>query len=121
VSPSPWLAREIYNIFFFILQKCSRHVALLSQFSISAIEASFELPSSRGIHRIVFVIIIDHSASIASVFPSIVVAVEVVAEQIDAGLIFSHFVRIVKVLDQIIFGIQSSIVVQVVALWEDGR
>jgi hypothetical protein len=102
MSSAARLTCEVHYIVLFILQEGSGHVALSGEFSISAIEASLELPSGGRIHGIVLVVIVNHSASIAAVLCSGVIAVEVVAEQIDASLVFSHLVGVLKVVNKII-------------------
>jgi hypothetical protein len=80
MSPTAGLACKIHHIVLFILQESSGHVALSGELSIPAIEAGFELASGGRIQSFVLIVIVNHSASIAPVFRSVVVAVEIVAE-----------------------------------------
>jgi hypothetical protein len=98
VAASAWLRCKVEITFIvFILEECCWHASLTGEFAIPAIETSFKTSSLSNIEIIIIALIINVSVVVSIVLSRLVITLEIVCEQVNSVLIFSHFISIVNI------------------------
>jgi len=112
VSPPAGLSGQVHQVVFVVVQSYLGS-SLAGELAITTVKAGVELSSGSQIQIIVVAFIVDILTFVEIIFAASVVVFEVVAEQIDTGIVFELFFSIVKVWNEVLIWLNYVVFVKI--------